>query len=394
MARVKVRHLVGKRGRRGWRWYWQPSAALAKEGWRPIRLQGDQAEILAQAEKLNAELDAWRAAGGGPRKPGTYIRPGTLAALIRAFQASPRYERLSATTKRDYAYHLRRLEAWGGTHLLAGITPAVVQKLYEALLPKSHAVANARIRVLRLLLSHGRRVGMVGENAARSPGLIGQKGRVRIYTAAEEAALIAAADASGRPSIGDAVMMGCDLGQRRGDLVRLPVVRVQEGVVRLTQRKRGARIAVPLTPRLALRLEAAAKRRKALDPECPTVLIDEATKRPYAETAFSRAFAEVRALAVAGDAEKRLAPCPSLADALFLDSRDTAVTRLAEAGCTIPEIAAITGHSLRSIYEILKHYLDLTGEMASSAIAKLVAHQNAAGEASGGERNQSEVGQI
>ena len=390
MARVKVRHLVGKRGRKGWRWYWQPSAALAKDGWRTVRLQGAQAEILAQAEKLNAEVDVWRATGGGPRVRGTYIRPDTLAALIRAFQASPRYQRLAGTTKRDYAYHLRRLEAWGGTHLLAGITPAVVQKLYEALLPKSHAVANARIRVLRLLLTHGRRIGMVRENAAAKPGLIGQKGRVRIYSAEEEAALVAAADKLGRPSIGDAVMMGCDLGQRRGDLVRLPVVRIQEGVVRLTQSKRGARIAVPLTPRLARRLEAAAARRRALDPECPTVLIDETTKRPYGATAFSRAFAEIRALAVAGSEKHGTAPCPSVADALFLDTRDTAVTRLAEAGCTIPEIAAITGHSLRSIYEILKHYLDLTGAIASSAIAKLVAHQGAAAEE---EQNQSKVGQ-
>ena len=55
------------------------------------------------------------------------------------------------------------------------------------------------------------------------------------------------------------------------------------------------------------------------------------------------------------------------------DLRDTAVTWLARAGCTLPEIASITGHSLRSIHQILQHYLAITPELADSAIAKLVA---------------------
>jgi hypothetical protein len=43
-----------------------------------------------------------------------------------------------------------------------------------------------------------------------------------------------------------------------------------------------------------------------------------------------------------------LATCP-LADAWYMDHRDTAVTNLAEAGCTVPEICAISGHSERSV---------------------------------------------
>jgi hypothetical protein len=48
------------------------------------------------------------------------------------------------------------------------------------------------------------------------------------------------------------------------------------------------------------------------------------------------------------------------------------VTWLARAGCTLPQIAAITGHSLQSIYQVLKHYLQITPELADEAIAKLV----------------------
>jgi integrase len=54
------------------------------------------------------------------------------------------------------------------------------------------------------------------------------------------------------------------------------------------------------------------------------------------------------------------------------DLRGTAVTRLAVAGCTVPEIATITGHSLRDVATILdSNYLDRDPAMAESAIRKL-----------------------
>jgi hypothetical protein len=65
--------------------------------------------------------------------------------------------------------------------------------------------------------------------------------------------------------------------------------------------------------------------------------------------------------------------CPSVADKRFQDLRDTAVTRLALAGCELPKIAAITVHSLTSITAIIKHYPVLQPAMADAAIAKLSA---------------------
>lgn len=43
----------------------------------------------------------------------------------------------------------------------------------------------------------------------------------------------------------------------------------------------------------------------------------------------------------------------------------------------IPGICAISGHSERAAGDILKHYLDLTGEMADAAIKKLVEYEKA-----------------
>lgn len=54
----------------------------------------------------------------------------------------------------------------------------------------------------------------------------------------------------------------------------------------------------------------------------------------------------------------------------FHDIRGTTVTMLAEAGCTLPEIVSITGHSLRRAQDILEKYLSRTSKLAERAIAK------------------------
>jgi integrase len=56
----------------------------------------------------------------------------------------------------------------------------------------------------------------------------------------------------------------------------------------------------------------------------------------------------------------------------FHDLRGTAVTRLAKVECSVPEIATITGHSLKDTYAIMdSHYLHRDPALATSAIRKL-----------------------
>jgi hypothetical protein len=63
--------------------------------------------------------------------------------------------------------------------------------------------------------------------------------------------------------------------------------------------------------------------------------------------------------------------CPSLADKRDQDLRDTAVTWLARAGCTLMEICAISGHSPASVQTIVNHYLGSSAELGDTAIKKL-----------------------
>ena len=52
----------------------------------------------------------------------------------------------------------------------------------------------------------------------------------------------------------------------------------------------------------------------------------------------------------------------------FNDLRGTAVTLLAEAGCEVPQIASITGHTLQSATRILEKYMAMTPALSRAAI--------------------------
>lgn len=121
--------------------------------------------------------------------------------------------------------------------------------------------------------------------------------------------------------------------------------------MRLRQSKTGARVMIPVGTRLKVALDATPKR--------STVILTSADNKPWTEDGFRSSWR--KACAAAG-----------ISGLTFHDLRGTAVTRLAVAGCTEAEIAAITGHSLRDVGAILDaHYLHRDPALAESAIHKL-----------------------
>jgi hypothetical protein len=54
-----------------------------------------------------------------------------------------------------------------------------------------------------------------------------------------------------------------------------------------------------------------------------------------------------------------------------MDLRRTAIVHLGRAGSSVPEIAAVTGHSITRTAAILEVYLPRDSNMAAAAIAKL-----------------------
>jgi hypothetical protein len=75
-----------------------------------------------------------------------------------------------------------------------------------------------------------------------------------------------------------------------------------------------------------------------------------------------------------GRSETEAAPIRYVAELVGTETgSERAIRWLARAGATLPEISAVTGHSLTSIHNIMKHYLAVTPELGDAAIAKLMA---------------------
>lgn len=152
-----------------------------------------------------------------------------------------------------------------------------------------------------------------------------------------------------------AVLLGVSIGQRQGDLLRLNWSQYDGSAITLRQRKTGVLLTVPVTAELMALLNITNRL-------SPIMLIAEATGRPYQRYYFTHEF-------------RRIANRANLGHLQILDLRRSAVVRLAEAGCTVPEIAAITGHQLDRTARILETHLPRTAPMARAAIRKLELHK-------------------
>lgn len=378
----KIRYLIHKPGRAGgWRWIWQPSTALRAAGWRPVQLGADFAAAVDEAERLNAQVDAWRAGGAGPAhvkpaKRGTKApTPGSIAALIRDYRASRWYGDLAPATRKSYDRVLDAVEAWAGDAPARAITPPLVEKFYQrqALDKASGKATPAKgalaVRVLRVLFGAGRRLGYVDANPAEDPGITLEKQREpRLWEPADEAAMVEAADRLGWHSIGTAITVNGWLGQRLRDVVALPRFEAADGWLTFRQSKRKRVVSLPLhlVPQLVARLEAEAARPGAVQ-SATHLLVHDRTGKPWREDTFKHRFAEVRAAA----AEAR----PRCAELWFMELRHTAITRMHEAGLEPLAIAGVSGHTVGGVQQILdRHYLVRTKKGAERAFkARLAA---------------------
>ncbi|MBP1296652.1 hypothetical protein [Bradyrhizobium elkanii] len=314
----------------------------------------------------------------------------------------------SQSTYRKWTAPLRKEPLWLAP--VAALDPVVLKNLHDRLIEqRGLSMANGALKVLQAMLSWGRLRGWLPKvqghtiaNPAAKLDLPPLPVRLRIGTDVEISSLVIASDHA-RPSrvllsaIGDAVLTGLFSGQRKSDVLEFVPGEASPDRVELVQNKTGARISIPMAPRLVQRIAQGRERRAQANYPVlfGNIVVNEETGRPYHERTFREHFQIVRAIAVAGIVDEEatriareqhaseqrntepptvwiLQPCPSLADFTFPDLRDTAVTWYARAGSTVPEIASISGHTLKSIYTILKHYLALDAHLADNAVRKLV----------------------
>lgn len=397
MAKLSVPYLIRKENPAGLpRWYWQPSFSLRKLGFRPARVPANwaafddadalQVAAIGAAKELNRQMADAMAQRGAPSRPEPVRLPAgrTVRELVHLYEQSARYGRLASKTKSGYQQCLARILDWAGDMPVRAIDAPRVQRLHAAM-AATPAYANAVVRVLRLLLEHGRREGWLTVNPALRPGLTGADPSGILWPREAVQAFVAEADASGHQGLGTAILLNEWLGQRQNDIRTLARATYRNGSLVFRQSKTGAGVSLPLgdIPHLKARLEAEIARSSQVVPPVLTIIVNEETGLPYGEDCFRHHFAEVRAKVAARIAffdVDYLLPgrCSNDPDAFrlmtldltFQHLRHTAVTRLAEAGCDTTLISAVSGHSQETVAAIMKRYMVRTDSMARLAFQK------------------------
>lgn len=354
---------------------WEPGPGLRARGFSGEDLKDDAGlwlgleAAIARAETLNAEV----AGAPKPRKK-QISETRSCRALVETYYRSVDYRHLAPQTQYDYRLKLGIwLQTFGDELVRAVRKPHLVaywQTIHDS---RGHHMAAGITRVVGAVMTHAELIGWRDEdtNPAHKLKRPTPPGRLVLWTPEEVAAVIEAGDAMGLASIGDAVLLALHSGQRQQDVLVLPETLIDAGALKLSQAKTKARVDAPMTPQLLKRLEEARRRKRLAGIwQAPEIVVSEATGEAYRADHFRHTFAAVRAEAAkCATAEER---CPSLGERHFQDLRDTAVTRLALAGCDLIRIIAITGHSAASVQMIMKHYLTLNTAMAAEAIGKLV----------------------
>ena len=352
MAKFKVRHLRKK----GELYFFQPSQAMRKKGFYPEALGGDMSRAMLRAETLNADWDIMRKKPEPAFPHEEKSRHGTFGWLIERHMKSSKWKSRPEKTKREFTYYTGLLVKTRHA-LAANMERKNIRDLYDAMVLKkgySKDKANRVIKWLRFLLSEAKEEGLRSDNPAYDLKLERNEPRAVVWQIDEVAAVAAKAAEMGRPSIGLAVMLGFDLGQRQGDILKLSWNQYDGKEFKIRQGKTGAFVGVALLKEMKLILES--EPRKGIQ-----LVISEETGRPYKADDFRHHFREI-------------ANAAGFKDKQFLDLRRSSVVRLSLAGATPQLIASITGHSIATVTAILKIYNPPTIEQARAAISLLEAY--------------------
>lgn len=283
----------------------------------------------------------------------------TLLNLIKSYQGSQDFSQLAKSTQRNYRYRLGLIANKYGHFTLANMvdkrTKALVLEWRDKLAKISTSTADEVLRTFKALLSWASGRGIIECNI-----LAGIRKVYRVDRSAQiwQPEHIAALLKSASPEIGFAIRLALLTGQRQIDLLKWRWADYHNGGLFLPcQQKTGEPVSLPAQGALAILLDSIPRKAE-------TILTNKAGSR-WTDRHFRAEFQ--KAVTKAAQASPHL----DFADLHFHDLRGTAITALADAGCTAIQIAAFTGHSVTGITDILRKYLKRTTAQAAASMAKL-----------------------
>lgn len=309
---------------------------------------------------------AWR---GGPRidaEPGTaeFVRlyteahaarkrpaHGTMMALVAEFKAAAEFTTKSLASKRNYLRYLRVIESEFGDMPIAALSDPAVRGVFKAWrdgMAHTPRTADYAWVTLARVLSIAKDRGRITVNPCERGGRIYEADRTeKIWGQTEIAKVLSVAS----PGMELALMLAIWTGQSQGDLLRLRWSDFDGERFRLNRGKTGQAIVV----RAGEPLRDLLSRTKPVGPR----ILTNSRGAPWTSDGFRTSWGKLCARA-------------GIEGLTFHDLRGSAVTRLALAGCTPPEIASVTGHALADVCAMLdRHYLGERATLADNAIRRL-----------------------
>lgn len=375
MGRDTPRYFVEAKGS----FFWQPNTKLRAAGWGPVPLGKDRPAAVAAAIARNTAVDDWRRAGAAPlaaAKPASASStPGTVNALLDEWVRSKEYP-TNARTKRDYDQKVVHLRKWIGPLPVKAVTPRIAKQHYLALKERTPSFAAGLMRVaragfgkIRFLVDPGHPLYVgVKDNPFAELDLENTAGEGRLWGREERDLFVATAfgNETHYPSIGLAVAINWWLAQREGDILDLPANALDGTSLIIKQNKTARRVDLPVGLIVELKplVERAQAYQRVIGVSSLThLLISELTGQAWDEHQFRKYFRRIR----------RAAGLPE--DLQFMHLRHTGVVEMQDSGCTVSEIASISGHSLSSVTTILERYGRRTKRQAENAINKRLAKE-------------------
>jgi integrase len=274
---------------------------------------------------------------------------GMFNGLVRDFTLSPEFEKLAESTQKEYRRMLTKAEAKFGNMPVAALEDPRVRRDFmswraEVARASGDREADNRLSVISAMLTWLKENGKLFSNHLAGFRRLYRVDRSDLIWLPEH---IHAFMTVAPVELQRALILALHTGQRQGDLLRLTWGNIDGSLISLRQGKTGRKVEIPCTKALRKMLDG-------LDQNSVVVLTTK-TSRPWKPRYFKAQW----------DAASKKA---GITDLHFHDLRGTAVTMLAEAGCTTPQIAAITGHSLKTVTAILDKYLARTRVLAGEAV--------------------------
>ncbi|MFD1328251.1 tyrosine-type recombinase/integrase [Mycoplana ramosa] len=303
---------------------------------------------------------AWR---GGPRLKGAPGDPeflpsyneaienrripdaGKFRALVTLYRASPDYEKLAASTKKNWSPWLDRIsEHFGDLSIAQFDRPERIRPLIRKWRAKYAATprsADYGMQVLSRILSYAvDPLAKITSNPCEGIKQLYTNDRAAIIWEKEDIDAILAVSSE---EVGFAIQLAAHTGLRAGDLFRLSWTHVRDKAIIIATGKSGHKreAVIPLYADLQELLTRIPKR--------AVTILTNTRKRPWTVNGFSSSFNDAKT--EAGLDERNLH---------FHDLRGTAATKFYTAGLSERVIGEILGWEEESVAKIIRRYVSRT----------------------------------